>query len=270
MPGMTPAEVAQLYNGIYEPAKPMGTAPLPTLTLEEMYRGIYGPANAAPAPQPPSPPTPPSPPQAPDVYQGIYGPANLSSQPGSFPTFGALADLFPNTTRTRTQQADPAPVVASGYGAGNQKADNERLLPNSMGSLFGVGQPPSTRSVRSVPMGQPDAVVASYSTPGMPRPRPDNAVTTLASMYAPSAAPSQRQPLKIAVNGANPISSYAPTPAPASQRPAAPPAVTPVQSFRDQGYSPSQAYDAANDAARERAIAGARDPEAARRLNARG
>lgn len=42
-----------------------------------------------------------------------------------------------------------------------------------------------------------------------------------------------------------------------------------VQSYRDQGASPSQAYDAANRAAVERAIAGAANPEQARRLNSR-
>jgi hypothetical protein len=42
-----------------------------------------------------------------------------------------------------------------------------------------------------------------------------------------------------------------------------------VQSYRDQGYSPSQAYDAANRAATERAISNARDPAAAARLNSR-
>ena len=42
-----------------------------------------------------------------------------------------------------------------------------------------------------------------------------------------------------------------------------------VQSYRDQGNSPSQSYAAANSAAVERAIAGAANPEQARRLNSR-
>src|SRR5690554_649718 len=42
-----------------------------------------------------------------------------------------------------------------------------------------------------------------------------------------------------------------------------------VQSYRDQGNSPSQSYAAANSAAVERAIAGASNPEQARRLNSR-
>lgn len=42
-----------------------------------------------------------------------------------------------------------------------------------------------------------------------------------------------------------------------------------VQSYRNEGMSPSQSYAAANNAATERAIANARDPEAARRLNSR-
>ena len=42
-----------------------------------------------------------------------------------------------------------------------------------------------------------------------------------------------------------------------------------VQAYRDQGYSPSEAYDAANRASVERAIANSSNPDQARRLNER-
>lgn len=47
------------------------------------------------------------------------------------------------------------------------------------------------------------------------------------------------------------------------------PLTSKVQAYVDRGQSPSQAYDSANRAATERAIAGAKNPEQARRLNER-
>lgn len=212
MAGLSPAEVAQLYNGIYDPPV-QGPAPLPTMTVEEMYRGIY-PAAPAAAPTPPKPPSPPTAPTAPayDVYRGIYGPANLSSEIGLFPNIGSLFDLFPGSSQTKTETVAPAAPNGLGYQAGMVKEDNERLLPSALRAISDMfGQGPTTRRVQSVPVPQQASVP-------MPRARPAG----IASMYAAPAAPSQREPLRIAVSGANRISPTAPTPAPASQRPAAP------------------------------------------------
>lgn len=107
------------------------------------------------------------------------------------------------------------------------------------------------------------ALLNPVSTPvaaPMPRPRPATPPLMAAAVPPPPpvaqrmpimAAP--QQPLRISVQGAQPI-----------QRP-----MTVVDRYRSEGMSPSQAYDAANSAARERAIANARDPAAARRLNDR-
>lgn len=243
MPALTPADVAQLYNGIYGPPA-LGPAPIAPMSVEEMYRGIY-PAAPAPAPAPAAAPTAP----AYDVYRGIYGPANLASEVGLFPGFGSLLDMFPGTSRTKTETVAPAAPNGVGYQAGRVKDDNERLLPNGgLSTMFGAG--PATRRVQSVPVPQQAGVA-------LPRPRPG--VGPLASMYAAPAAPSQREPLRIAVSGAGVAGGRAPTPAPASQRPAA---QTSVQQLQAQGLSPSQAYDMANQQARERAIANSSNPSA--------
>jgi len=256
MAGLTAAQVAQLYDGIYGPPA-QGPMAIEPMSIEEMYRGIYGPANATPAPAP----TPPSAP-VPDVYRGIYGPGNLANEPGSFPPFGALLDMFPGSSQTKTQHVTPAAPNGTGYQADYLKADNERLLPT------GIGGPPTTRPVQSVPMGG-GTLIASIPTPGMPRPRPPNApapaATALASLFGPTTAPA-RQPLRVTVNGAN---AYAPTPAPASQRPAPRQNTSIVEMYKNQGMSSQQAYDTANRASVENAIANSSNSDAARRLNER-
>lgn len=57
--------------------------------------------------------------------------------------------------------------------------------------------------------------------------------------------------------------------APVQTRPVAVQPVSAVQAFRNQGYSPADAYDAANRASVERAIANSSNPAQARRLNER-
>jgi len=260
MAGLTPAEVAQLYNGIYSPAE-LGPAPIAPMSIEEMYRGIYGPANAqAPAPAPnypvkgqtPSPnrlpPTPTDPTYS--VYDGIFGPANLSSEPGTMPNYGQLASMFPGSSQTKTQQVIAAPANPMGFQSDYIKQDNERLL----GSTFGGAAPPRA----GVPVPQPSRVVASYPTAGMPRPRPAHETIfsspaapsgggSLASMFTPPPTQAIGRPagggLRITVSGANAI----PYPAPASQRPAAPraavaPAPAPAPVFAPVS-GPGERYD---------------------------
>lgn len=254
MAGLTPTEVAQLYNGIYSAPTPAPGGPLPTMSVEEMYRGIY-PASTqgqpALVPNPPMPgPTGPSY----DVYKGIYGPGNLASEPGAFPNFGSLADMFPGSSQTKTQIVQGADANGVGYGSGFDKGPQERLLPSGLGFGDGVGAPPATRRVQSAP-------VQGNASMGLPRrdprgyPGPMNGVGampeigSIAAMFTP---PPARAPLRISVNGAN----AQPYPAPASQRPAAPArpsGLSAVDQLRSQGLSPSDAYAMANQQARERA-----------------
>ncbi len=116
-------------------------------------------------------------------------------------------------------------------------------IPGMPGSIQAPGVMPP------MPYARPQRQVRQM--PPMPRQRP----SFLSQQFAPQAMPQQqRSPLRVTINGGN------------VQQPRQ---MTPVQQFQSQGYSPSQAYDAANQAAVERAISNARDPEAARRLNSR-
>lgn len=239
------ATVEQMYNGIYspyDPSLPTIPAQIPAvpspMSVQEMYRGIYGPTN----------------PVAPASGGYQINPGALDAI-GLFPSYGALAEMFAGSSRTRTEEAPPAPANGPGYQSGMVKQDNQRLLPGfSYGS--NIGKSPIERIVPSIP----------FSNVPLPRPRPDN--PGLASMYAqpsaprPSAPPpSAPQPLRITVSGANSYAGkIAPTPAPASQRPQAPaPAyskgggMTAVEQLRSQGYSPADAYALANQQARDRA-----------------
>lgn len=98
---------------------------------------------------------------------------------------------------------------------------------------------------------QPRTMIAS-AAPQLPRPRPSFApqVATQLAVTPPVMRPAQpapaHQPLRIMVNGANPIAQPKP--------------VSAVQQFVNQGLSPSDAYAAANLAAAQRARENASSP----------
>lgn len=289
------ATLAQMYNGIYGPADTslppipaqvpvMAPAPpsppqMPTPSIQQLYEGIYGPATNAwdaqrngMSPAGAAPPSPPSPPQA---------PRGLTTDLGSV-GWGAFANMFPSTSRTRTEQA--APVQPSGYGPNSRPKDNERLLPSSNvtpGALTSVFAGPTTRVVQSVPFTN---VAQSAAGVPLPRARPNTTgviatypTTGLGQQFAP---PQSSGGLRVVVNGANAIQPQrvAPTPAPLSQRPASsfggassgnafgatgytPPAgLSAVDALRSQGYSPSDAYAMANQQSRQSAIANSSNP----------
>lgn len=210
-------------------------------TVEEMYRGIYGPAPAA------------KPQLSPDVYQGIYGPANYSNEPGTFPTYGALADMFPGSSQTKTQMVEPAMENGPGFMAGFFKAPEERLLPD-----VGIGQPPATRRVQSV-QAPPGSLFGGVPPMPIARPGMGSLFGGPMPMDMSSSIMALRQsgpggPLRVTVSGgaeggggAAEMARRGAAPAPAQG------AMTPVQRLQSQGMSAAQAYDTANQQSKDRA-----------------
>lgn len=194
-------------------------------TIEQMYNGIYGPANQSIAPMAPTPPSPPSPPRAPagasiaDMYRGIYGPNNYASPVGDAFSRDDVLRMLSGPQRT---QIVPG-LVNSPNEYAIDKGPQERLLGGVLprDPTGGVGRPPTTRTVPSVPY---NPAPATANVP-LPRPRP----TTLADLFAMPTPVSQRppsvNPLRVTVNGAasyrapavpvaRPVARPAPAPAP--------------------------------------------------------
>lgn len=143
---------------------------------------------------------------------------------GMMPKFGELAAINRPALSGAT-----APVPAS--------VKDREVARGS--TLFGTPQQPNVAPT----MKEPEMAVVP-----MPKPRPTTRPIVQAPMPAvrrPTVAAAPR--LSIVVDGATPI------------RPAAPPAraVSAVERFKEQGMSAAEAYDAANQAAKDRAIANA-------------
>lgn len=231
----------QMYNGIYSAYDP-SIPPIPPqvpamgqpaavpaqtpqqLSIQQMYENIYGPATeawAAARGQPMGEAA--LIPQGPTPAPGL----GVTTDLGGMPSYGALAALFPSSRAQTETVSTPAPTVAE-YGI--DKGDQERLLPNifPMAPGSGVGQPPATRSVPSVPFN-----VAS-ATPPLPRARPSGSILSSLfatptpieqrpqSISAPISSASGPGPLRISVNGAGSYRAPAVTgfPTPVEQRPA--------------------------------------------------
>ncbi|AVF02918.1 MULTISPECIES: hypothetical protein [Devosia] len=199
---MAEPTLAQMYNGIYstyDPSIPPIAPQQPALAtpvvlppaIQRMYEGVYGPATEAWAAQRNQPAT------APPVALAPSASIGITTDLGGM-SWGALANMFPSS-RAQTETVQTAAPGVTEYGI--DKGLQERLLPNPMGSMFdnGVGQPPATRRVPSVPINPQQASVP------MPRERPAGSILSrLFTMPTPaSQRPPSIDPLRVAVNGAN-------------------------------------------------------------------
>lgn len=159
---------------------------------------------------------------------------------GAMPSFQALQDML-------GQRVNPS--------APDRLAPSPAGLPANYGTMTpaqvaGIGQ----ALLPALPPPAPIPRAAPAPMPPMPRPAP------LMAAAAPQRMPIMAQaPLRVSVQGATPIPVPAPRLAPVSI----------VNQYRSEGMSPSQAYDTANRAAVERAIANSANPDQARRLNER-
>lgn len=159
-----------------------------------------------------------------------------------------LAALYANggPTRPFVQMPNMA-EVAAGTGfrvpqsaqfvydpAASQPTRLPALNPNLPDPVQVIPGLPRAPRVAPVPFGRPSFMTAAM--PPMPPIRPTRPIP----LQRPAQQAPARSPLRITVNGANPL------PVPQQQSGA-------VQQFRNQGMSPAQAYDAANRAAAERA-----------------
>lgn len=180
-------------------------------------------------------PAPPKPQKLPPIAPPKSDPIGL------MPKFSDLNGLMMPAAQTQKKTA-PTPASVK---------DRELARGNP---LFGNPTAPAS----AVPMPKPrpttNAAVAAASAVPLPKPRPTTDIALAGPAPYPRPAterprqpvPANRPALEITVSGSS-------TQRPAST-PARPPAMTVVQQFQAQGMSAAQAYDAANQAAKEKAI----------------
>jgi hypothetical protein len=158
--------------------------------VDDMYRGIYGPASPASSGY-----------SVDQMYSGIYGPA----------TDAWNAQRNASVTSSRTQIVAPAPVRPNTTDI--PKGPQERLTggvypaaPGGLGNTFGPSPAAAPAPVRAdVPLPRPrPQTLAEVFSPPLPVPRPQQpaAVAT-----APVVAPA---PLRVVVSGANAYNAPAP------------------------------------------------------------
>lgn len=158
---------------------------------------------------------------------------------GLMPKFSDLNGLMMPAAQTQKKTA-PTPASVK---------DRELARKNP---LFGNPAAPASAVPLPKPRPTTSATVAAASAVPLPRPRPTTDIALAGPAPYPRPAterprpPSNRPALEITVSGSQTQKPSAPPPRP--------PAMTVVQQYQAQGMSAAQAYDAANQAAKEKAI----------------